>query len=107
MLLHEQSVRTRRMHGDAMNAVTHFCCRLGNVLRIESLVDWLPRRRAVVSSERAGCRNSCKDSLGIALIEKDRVQAHPAGARLPLRTRAVAAKSSKFVPRLTAIGGAE
>src|SRR5438132_1681967 len=107
MLLHEQSVRTRRMHGDAMNAVTHFCCRLGNVLRVESLVDWLPRRRAIVGPECAGSRNRCKDSLGIALIEKDRVQAHPARARLPLWTCAVAAKSSKFVPRLTAICGAE
>ena len=44
---------------------------------------------------------------GIARIEKDRVQAHPAGARLPLGPCAVAAQSGEFLPRLPAVGRAE
>ena len=35
------------------------------------------------------------------------MQAHPAGARLPLGPGAVAAQSGEFVPRLGAVGGAE
>ena len=44
---------------------------------------------------------------GLLGIENDRVQAHPARARLPLRTGAMAAQPGKFLPGLAAIGGAE
>ena len=42
-----------------------------------------------------------------ARVEKDGVQAHPAGARLPARPRAVAAQPGEFLPRLPAVGRAE
>ena len=48
-----------------------------------------------------------KIRAGIARIQKDRVQAHSAGARLPARPRAVAAQSGKLLPGLPAVGGAE
>ncbi len=44
---------------------------------------------------------------GIARVQEDRVQAHPAGARLPARPRAVAAQSGELLPRLAAVGRAE
>ena len=44
---------------------------------------------------------------GIARIEDDRVQAHPAGARLPVRPGAVAAQAGQLCPGLAAVGRAE
>ena len=43
----------------------------------------------------------------IARIEQDRVQAHAAGARLPVRARAVAAQPGQLLPGLAAVGRAE
>ena len=48
-----------------------------------------------------------KIRAGIARIQQDRVQAHPAGARLPVRPRAVAAQPGELLPRLPAVGRAE
>ena len=45
--------------------------------------------------------------FGIARVEQDRVQAHAAGAGLPVRTRAVAAQAGKLLPGLPAVGRAE
>ena len=45
--------------------------------------------------------------FGILRIENNRVQAHAAGAGLPLRARAVAAESCELLPGLSAIGGAK
>ncbi len=44
---------------------------------------------------------------GIARIEEDRVEAHPAGARLPARARAVLAQAGELLPRLPAVGRTE
>ena len=48
-----------------------------------------------------------KIRLWIAGIDQDRVQAHSAGARLPVWPRAVAAQSGQLLPRLSAVGRAE
>ena len=45
--------------------------------------------------------------LGLLGIEEDRVQAHAAGAGLPLGARAVAAQAGQLVPVLAAVGGLE
>ena len=44
---------------------------------------------------------------GLLGIEEDRVQAHAAGARLPLGAGAVAAQAGQLVPGLAAVGRAE
>ena len=44
---------------------------------------------------------------GLAGIEEDRVQPHPAGAWRPLGPGAVAAQPRQFLPRLPAVAGAE
>ena len=107
VLLHEEHVRTRRVHGDAVDAVADLGGRVGNILRAQPLVDRLPGLAAVVGAEGAGGGDGDEDALGIAGIENDGVQAHSAGAGLPLRTGAVAAKAGKFLPGLAAVGGCE
>ena len=89
------------MHRDAVNAVADFGVRVGNVLRVQAAVDRLPCLAGVVGPERAGGRNGDVHALGISGIEYDRVQAHAAGAGLPLRSGAVAAEaghSCQFLP---------
>src|SRR6185503_13407846 len=89
---------------DVMNAVAHLGVRIGNVLRVQSLIDRFPRRTTVISAKRTCGRDRDKDSVGIVLIEDHGVQTHAASAWLPLRSGAVATQSRKFLPCLTAIG---
>src|SRR4030095_13615335 len=107
VLLHEQHIRTRGMHRDAMNAVADLASRIGNIKRMQAAIDRLPSLAAVIRAKRASRRNRDKDSFWVTWIENDGVQAHPAGARLPRRTGAVAAQSRKLLPRPTAVGRAE
>ena len=74
---------------------------------LQSAVDRPPGLAGVVGAEGARGRDGDEDPLGIARIQKDRVQAHPAGARLPAGPGAVAAQSGEFLPRLAAVGRAE
>ena len=62
---------------------------------------------AVIGAESARGRDGDVDPAGVARIENDRVQAHSAGAGLPVGSRAVAAQSGEFLPDLAAVGRAE
>src|SRR4029077_5759915 len=79
VFLHEQCVGLRWMHGDVVNAVADFGVGVGNVLREEALVDWLPGLARVVGTERAGGGNRDVDAIGIFLVENDGVKTHAAG----------------------------
>ena len=79
----------------------------GMYFGLQAAVDRPPRLAAVVGPERARRRDGDEDPPGIARIQQDRVQAHPARARLPVRARAVAAQPGKLLPRLAAVGRAE
>src|ERR1043165_7549052 len=92
---------------DVMHAVAHFRSRIRNVLRVQSLVDWFPRRACVVTAKRTSSGNRNEDAVAIRSVQDDRVQTHAAGAGLPLRSRAVTAQSGKFLPRLAAVGRAK
>ncbi len=107
MLLHEEHVRVRAVHRDVVNAVADFGSGFGNVLGIESLIDWPPGLAAVVGAECACGRDGDVDPLGITRIQNDGMKAHPTGAWLPTRAGAVAAQPGKFLPVLPAIGRAE
>src|SRR3954469_1677647 len=98
MLLHEQRFWPRRMHCNPMYAVTDFRVWVGNVLRVEPAIDWLPRPSAIVGTKRAGSRDRNKDSLGIVRIEKNGMQTHPARAGLPFWTGLIASESRQFMP---------
>src|SRR5882724_6447256 len=57
VLLHEENIRARGVHGDAVYAMADFSVRIGQpVLRLQSPIDWLPVLAAVVGAERAGRR---------------------------------------------------
>ena len=64
----------------------------------------LPR---VVRAKRSSRGDRDDDSVRVLRIEQDRVQAHPAGARLPARARAMAAQAGQLRPGLAAVGRAE
>ena len=103
VLLHEEHVRARRVHGDAMHAVADLGVGIGQlVLRLQPAIDRLPGLAAVVGAERAGRRDGDVDALGIGRVEKDGVQAHAAGAGLPevaLGARAARAVPARFCRR--------
>src|SRR5205814_2088453 len=107
MLLHEESIGLRRVHGDVVDAVADFGVGIGNVLRDEAFVDGLPGFARVGGAESTGGGDRDIDTIGIFLVENDGVEAHTAGAGLPFRAGAVTAQSRKFVPVFAAIGGFE
>ncbi len=107
VLLHEEHVRARAVHGDVVNAVADLGVRVGDVLGMQSLVDGAPGLAAVVGTEGTGGRDGDVDPSGVAGIQNDGVEAQPTGAWLPLGSCAMAAQSGEFLPVLSAIGRAE
>ena len=84
VLLHVQHVGARAVHREAVNAVADLSRGIGNVLRTEAAVDWLPRLAAVVGAKRA-CRRDCDENpVRIARIDQDCVQAHATGSGRPM-----------------------
>ena len=75
--------------------------------RLQPAVDRPPGLPAIVGAERAGGGDRDEHAIGVGGIDQDGVQAQSAGARLPVRARAVAAQARQFVPGLAAVGGAE
>ena len=72
---------------------------------MQPAIDWTPCFSAVIGTECACSRYSDVHPLRVLWIEKNRVQTHPACARLPFRPGVAAAQPGEFVPRLAAIGG--
>ena len=107
VLLHEQHARARPVHRDAVHAVAHLGRRVGDLLGPEAAVHRPPRLAGVVAPERARRRDGDEDPLGMARIDQDRVQAHPAGTRLPGGRRGVLAQSGQLLPGLAAVDRAE
>ena len=105
VLLHEQHVRARRVHRDMVHAVPDLRGGVGDVRGAESLVDRSPRLATIIGAERTCRRDRNEDPLRIRAVENDRMQAHPAGPRLPVRPGAVTAESRKLVPGQPGIGG--
>jgi hypothetical protein len=68
---------------------------------------WAPRHASIVGPERARGRDRDEDPPGVARIQQDRVQAHPAGPWLPVRSGAVVSQPGELVPRLSAVARAE
>src|ERR1044072_116761 len=91
------------MQRDAMNAVADFSRWIRDALRVQALVNRLPVRAGVVAAKRTGSGDRHEHPGAILWIQEDGVQAHPAGARLPLRSGAVTAQSGEFAPALAAV----
>ena len=94
------------MHREIMNTMTDLGAGIGYFARIKSLVDRQPRLTAIVSAERASCRNGNKHPLSITRVKDDRMQAHPARARLPKISLRLA-QSGQLLPVLPTISRAE
>src|SRR6476659_2377383 len=92
VFLHEQRIRLRRMHRDAMNAVPYLCRWVGHELRVQTSIDWLPRFAAVITTKGARGGDCDGYSSRILLIEENRVQTHSTCAWLPLRAGIVFAQ---------------
>src|ERR1044071_1274318 len=88
---------------DVMNAVAHLGVWIGNVLRVQSLINRFPRCTTVISAKRTCGGDRDEDPVRIVLIQDHGVQTHAARAWLPLRAGAVATESRKFLPGLTTV----
>src|SRR5580698_6229584 len=107
MFLHKQNSGTSRVHRYMVNAMADLGVRVRNVGGAQATVDRLPRRAAIVRSERASRRDGDEHSDRVLRIQNNRVQAQPAGAGLPQRPGAVATESRNFMPGMSAIRRAE
>ena len=95
------------MHGDVVDAMADFGGWVGNMWGAQPLVDGSPGDSPIVRAEGARRGDSDKNPLRIARVQNDGVQTHAAGARLPVRPRAVTAQPRQFTPRLPAIRRSE
>src|SRR5436309_10646108 len=86
-----------------MYAVSDLGRRIRNVLRLQAVVDRQPRLSAIIGPERTRRGNCDEHPARIDGVEEDGVEAHAAGARLPLGPRAVLTKAGHFLPALAAI----
>ena len=87
--------------------MAHLRVGVRDALGLKSPVHGTPGLASVIGTEHARSGNSDEDAVRIARVDNDRVQAHPAGPRLPGRPRPVAADAGQLVPVPAAIGRAE
>src|SRR2546430_10634818 len=90
-----------------MHAVADLGVRVGDVLGVQATVDRLPDLAGVVGAEGARGREGDVHPTRVRRIEQDRVEAHPAGARLPFGSGAVAAQTGELLPRRAAVARAK
>ena len=103
VFLHEQHVRARWVHGNAMDTVSDFDIRVGKfVLRLQAAVHRFPGFAAVIGAEGARRRDGDVNPARIFRIEKDRMHGHAARSGLPQVTLG-AAQSGKLLPRFAAV----
>ncbi|MGD8752805.1 MAG: hypothetical protein PVG14_15340 [Anaerolineales bacterium] len=107
MLLHEQHVWARWVHGNPVDTMADLSLRVRDIVRPQTAVNGLPRLASVVRPEGTRGRDGDEDTLRVAWIQENRVQTEPASARLPAWTGAVPAQPSEFLPSPPAIGRAE
>ena len=103
VFLHEQHVRARWVHGNAMNAMSDFDIRVGKfVLRLQSAVHRFPGFAAVISAEGACRRDGDENPVRVLRIEKDRMHGHAARAGLPEMAFGTA-QPGKLLPCFSAV----
>ena len=97
MLLHEEHIWPRAVHGDMMNAVAHLSSGVGHHWRHQALVDRLPCLAAIVGSEGSGGGDGDVHALLVGGIDDNGVQTHAARSRLPVRAGTVAAQTGELL----------
>src|SRR6266576_2981344 len=76
VLLHEQHIRARSVHRDAVNAVADFRSRVRDMFGSQSTIDRPPRLAGIVGAEGARSRDGDEHPVRLAWINKNCVQAH-------------------------------
>src|SRR5215217_2844416 len=71
------------------------------------MIDRPPCFAAIIGSEGTCGRDGDEDPLGVAWIQKDRVQTQATSAGLPSWPRAMAAQSGKLLPGTTTVNRTE
>src|SRR3982750_4400836 len=91
------------MQRDVVNAVADLRFRVGNIFRMQSLIDRFPRLSAIIGAERSGRRDRDENALRIFWREENRVEAQSTSTGLPFRAGPMTAQSGQLLPILTAI----
>src|SRR6266487_2980154 len=86
-----------------MDAVADLCSWIGNIFRMQPVIDRFPRFSPVIGPERACGRDRHVYSLWILRIEENGMQTHAACARLPFRASIVFSETGQFFPRFAAV----
>src|SRR5208282_6010124 len=97
----------RWIHRHVVNAVSDLGPRIRDVLRVQTLVNRLPCRAAIVGAKGARSRNGDEHTERIARVEDDGVQTHSTRARLPFGPGTVSAQTGKLAPVLSPVARAE
>src|SRR5512144_639107 len=90
-----------------MNAMAHLGGRIRDALRAQPAVNGLPRFARIVRSESPGGGTCDVHAFRVLAIGDGRMQAGPAGARLPVRPWPVASESGQLFPRLASVRRSE
>src|SRR5712692_1800190 len=107
MLLHEEHVRARRVHRDAMDAMAYLSVLIGHRVGVQSTVRGAPRIAGVVGPEDTGGRYGDEHPVGVRRIHDDGVQAQTARARRPARCRLMGTEGRQLAPALATVGRLE
>ena len=103
VLLHVQHRRAGRMHREAVHAVPHLRAGVRDARRSQAVVDRPPGLAAVIGPERPRRRDRGEHPARRGRVQDDRVQAHPARARLPGRPGLMPAQPGQFLPGPAAV----
>ncbi len=107
VFLHKEGVGTCRVHGDVVDAVADLGGGIGDVFGVEAAVDGAPGETGVVCAESASGGDGDDDAVGICGVEEDGVEAHAAGAGLPMGAGLLGAETGELLPGEACVGGAE
>ena len=100
-------MRPVRVHCQPVHAVPDLGVRVRDALGLQPPVDRPPALACVVGPERARGRDRGEHPAGRGRVEQDRVQAHPARARLPRWPGVMAAQRGQLLPVPAAVVGPE
>ena len=107
VFLHVEHLRPGGVHRHPVHAVADLGVLVGDAPRTQAPVHRFPGLAVVVGAERARRGDAGVHPPRMPRVQDDRVQAHPARARLPGRPGAVGAQPRQLGPVLPAVGGLE
>ena len=98
VLLHEQHIASGWVPSDPVHAVADLGIRIGDALRAQAAVGRAPGLSGIVTAKNPCGGDGDVQTIGVRWVEENGVYAHPAGARLPARSAAMAAQAGELLP---------